>query len=82
MFYKQNRMKLLCLNVQNSSGKLVHKIKRQLIFSNSFKLYSIKMAFLRSGKFFRFLSVGKNLVNFRDYEAAHELPISCVCAAK
>lgn len=41
------------------------------------------MAFLRSGKFFRFLSAGKNLVNFREYEASHQLPAtSCVCMAK
>lgn len=41
------------------------------------------MAFLRSGKFFRFLSAGKNLVNFREYEAAQPMPAAtCVCSAK
>lgn len=42
------------------------------------------MAFLRSQKFFRFLSVGKNIINFREYDVGSQIqPASvCVCSSQ
>ncbi|KAG5675530.1 hypothetical protein PVAND_005426 [Polypedilum vanderplanki] len=42
------------------------------------------MAFLRSQKFFRFLSVGKNIINFREYDVAHQIQPTnaCICSSK
>ncbi|KAL7040341.1 hypothetical protein ACKWTF_000363 [Chironomus riparius] len=42
------------------------------------------MAFLRSQKFFRFLSVGKNIINFREYDAGQQIiqPSSCICSSQ